>query len=335
MSPSPESTDEPPEPEAHKLSAELLVAILMRQLPVVAVAFIMAYGLTAAGLEYGWVAFLIAPAVLGFMAVIIAAEGHRITYGRAAVISAVSVALLCLLFLILGFEGMICVAMALPLMVPLGIFGGLVAAGVCQQYEPPKSHQRGMSALALPLLIGALALEPHLLPQPPLREVTSSVVINANQQLVWDLVIAFPRIDAPPTGIFQTGIAYPIAARIEGEGVGAMRYCQFNTGDFVEPITQWEAPHTLAFDVTHNPIPMEEWSFYGPIDTPHLHGVFVSERGRFQLNALPNGQVELVGTTWYRQHIWPQWYWGAISDEIVHRIHLRVLEHIRQTAERG
>ena len=42
-------------------------------------------------------------------------------------------------------------------------------------------------------------------------------------------------------------------ARIEGEGVGAIRYCSFSTGDFVEPITAWEKPHRLAFDVVKNP----------------------------------------------------------------------------------
>jgi hypothetical protein len=31
--------------------------------------------------------------------------------------------------------------------------------------------------------------------------------------------------------------------------------------------------------------------------------------------------------------MWPSAYWRVFSDEIIHRIHLRVLEHIRVRAE--
>ena len=48
---------------------------------------------------------------------------------------------------------------------------------------------------------------------------------------------------------FKTGLAYPLRARLVGAGVGAVRHCEFTTGAFVEPITVWDAPHRLAFDV--------------------------------------------------------------------------------------
>lgn len=128
---------------------------------------------------------------------------------------------------------------------------------------------------------------------------------------------AFPEIGSPPGGIFDYGIAYPIRATIEGTGVGAIRRCTFNTGDFVEPITAWEAPRRLAFDVVENPLPMKEWSFWGEIDTPHLHGFMVSERGQFRLTEQPDGTVLLEGTTWYHQNLWPNTYWGTVSDQII------------------
>ena len=60
----------------------------------------------------------------------------------------------------------------------------------------------------------------------------------------------------------------------------------------------------------------------------------VSERGQFLL-AEREGKVFLEGTTWYSHSIAPEFYWGLISDEIIHRIHSRVLEHIKQHAEAG
>jgi hypothetical protein len=59
----------------------------------------------------------------------------------------------------------------------------------------------------------------------------------------------------------------------------------------------------------------------------------VSEQGQFLLTALPNGGTRVEGTTWYRDAIWPAAYWRLWSDYVIHRIHLRVLEHIRTQAE--
>ena len=146
------------------------------------------------------------------------------------------------------------------------------------------------------------------------------------------MVVAFPRIAEPPRGVFRWGIAYPIEARIEGQGVGAVRYCTFSTGDFVEPITAWEEPVRLAFDVTENPPPMKEISIHRDLHAPHLHGHMVSKRGQFHLKQQGN-QVLLEGTTWYTHSLSPAFYWGMISDEIIHRIHRRVLLHIKRHSE--
>ena len=55
--------------------------------------------------------------------------------------------------------------------------------------------------------------------------------------------------------------------------------------------------------------------------------------GQFQLMELPGGRTRLEGTTWYRNAIWPSAYWRVWSDYIIHRIHMRVLEHIKTEAE--
>jgi hypothetical protein len=58
----------------------------------------------------------------------------------------------------------------------------------------------------------------------------------------------------------------------------------------------------------------------------------VSHHGQFQLTER-DGQVVLEGTTWYTHTLAPQWYWGPISDFLIHRIHERVLEQIKRTSE--
>jgi hypothetical protein len=143
----------------------------------------------------------------------------------------------------------------------------------------------------------------------------------------------FPPLPAPSELVFRLGIAYPTKAEIIGQGVGATRYCVFSTGTFVEPITHWEPGRRLSFDVVTQPRPLQEWSPYADVMPPHLDGYFRSRRGEFRLIALPNGRTRLEGSTWYEMRLYPEEYWVLFGDAFVHRIHERVLAHIKREAE--
>src|SRR6266571_4257394 len=135
---------------------------------------------------------------------------------------------------------------------------------------------------------------------------------------------------SPTEALFRLGIAYPIRARIDGVGAGAIRRCEFSTGTFVEPISAWEAPARLSFDITAQPVPLRELSPYGTIAPPHLQGYFRARRGAFRLTALPGGRTLLVGATWYELDIEPRRYWKVPANAIVSAIHRRVLLHIKR-----
>lgn len=280
--------------------------------------------------SYGWTLFLGLPILVSFLSALIfrrtGASSWLAVYG----VSLLSILLLGVLILAFAMDGFLCLLMALPLA------GGLALPGATLGFLLGKRLSHGVVRTAPVILVFAfpflVAFESARPSKPPLHTVTTHIAISAPIQSVWNEVIAFDKIESAPGGIFRLGIAYPIEARIEGRGVGAIRYCVFSTGPFIEPITRWEAPHALEFDVTSNPPPMKEFSPWGPVDTPHLHNTFLSERGRFHLRE-ENGRTILEGTTWYRQSIAPDFYWHRISDHIIHLIHLRVLEHIKKRAE--
>ena len=169
--------------------------------------------------------------------------------------------------------------------------------------------------------------------QAPLIEVRTAVEINATPEQVWRHVVSFAELPEPEEWLFRHGIAYPVRANIYGRGVGAERHCVFSTGSFIEPIEVWDEARLLRFGVTENPPPMQEWTPYRNLHPPHLDGFLVSERGQFLLVSLADGRTRLEGTTWYRHHMWPASYWQLWADFIVHRIHARVLRHIRTLAE--
>ncbi len=227
----------------------------------------------------------------------------------------------------LAIEGLVCLLMALPLAIGLGLVGALFARGSLR--DRPQSL--GLVSLLLFLLPVSAFVEPAR--GPVLHEVRSSVDVDASPTDVWQLVVAFPALPQPTDWIFTSGIAYPTQARIEGAGVGAIRYCEFSTGAFVEPITAWEPGVRLAFDVIASPPPLREWSPYRQLAPPHLDGYLQSRRGEFRLIALPDGRTRLEGSTWYELKVGPDAYWRMFSDALIRRIHLRVLNHVKVLAE--
>ena len=185
--------------------------------------------------------------------------------------------------------------------------------------------------LMLPPLMGAQRR--GAVRTPALFAVVSSVEIDAEPSQVWRHVVEFGDIPPPTDWVLRSGIAYPTHAEIEGRGVGAIRRCVFTTGTFVEPIEEWDEPRLLRFSVKENPPPMREWSPWPGISPPHLEGFLVSKAGQFRLIPLPGGRTRLEGTTWYHHSMSPAGYWRLFSDAIIHRIHLRVLDHVKGLAE--
>ena len=279
---------------------------------------------------YGVTLFVGLPVLVSFLSAFFYGFRREVSFGSAYLVGILSITSVGLMILGFAMDGLICLLMALPLAFALALIGtylGRLAGRAAN----------GRASSILPLILVFLfpclvAFENTHHPAVPLRAITTSVEIDAPLHEVWKAVIAFPRIDSPPDGIFRMGIAYPIEATIHGSGVGAIRHCTFSTGSFVEPITSWDENRLLAFDVTSSPPPMEELSIYQHIDAPHLHGYMASQKGQFRLEQRGN-KVLLEGTTWYRHEMWPQWYWMPITDQIIHKIHQRVLNHIKASVE--
>jgi hypothetical protein len=230
--------------------------------------------------------------------------------------------------ILFAIEGIICLLMAMFLAVPLALLGGVVAYFIQSSY-----HASRVPPVLLLAILPLMGFERIESPKPVQFAVTSTVEINAPMEIVWQNVVSFSELPPVEDWIFKTGLAYPIRAEIKGNGVGAIRHCVFSTGPFVEPITVWDEPRHLRFSVTQMPEPMQEWTFYRHVHPPHLDGYFQTTQGEFRLERLPDGHTRLHGTTWYHNDLWPAYYWKWWSDYLIHRIHLRVLKHVKQLSE--
>lgn len=275
--------------------------------------------------SYGAWLFTGTPFVVGAVTACLLNRRYPASLGETFEVAAMTILIMGGSMVLLAWEGLLCLAMAAPIGVGAAM-AGAVAGRFIALRDP-----RLRGALALMLLPAGPMIEARQ-PAAPLREVTSSLVIAASPEAVWRHVVAFRPISEPRSGIFRFGIAAPLAARIEGEGVGAVRYCQFTTGDFVEPIIHWDPPRRLTFTVEEQPPPLVERSLYAHIAAPHLDGYFRTRRGEFRLTPLGDGRTLLEGSSWYELRIFPAGYWSLIADPIVRRIHERVLRHIGREA---
>jgi hypothetical protein len=227
-----------------------------------------------------------------------------------------------------ALEGAICLIMVVPMAMPVAAFGGLLGKAIADVSRRP-AFELAAALMMLPLW----TCGERFLVNEPERVVLTTVEIDAPPAVVWNNVVSFPDLPAERSWYFHLGIACPERARIFGRGVGAIRHCEFSTGAFIEPITVWDEPRRLAFDVTNQPPPMFELSLYPNVHPPHLTGFLHSTRGEFRLIELPSGHTRLEGRTWYQSATYPSWYWSAWYDFWIHKIHERVLTHIKSLAE--
>jgi hypothetical protein len=220
--------------------------------------------------------------------------------------------------------------MALPLLISVALLG----AGLGRSIARNRDEGHLPAVITLMVLPVAILLEPAHATGRMLHEVRSAMVIDAPADRIWPHVVAFGPIAEPTDLLSRAGIAYPRDVRIDGAGVGAIRYCVFSTGTFVEKVTVWEPGRRLTFDVTASPPPLRELSPYRDVHPAHLDGYLRSRRGEFRLIPLSGGRTRVEGSSWYELEMAPEGYWQLFSDALIHRIHRRVFDHIKSEVER-
>ena len=281
--------------------------------------------------QYGLALFVGLPIYCGVLPIIIYAHRHNRTHWEAVGIACLTLLVVGFAVIVFALDGLICILMAAPLACLLAFAGALVANFLMSSRHKTRNMMPMLIACALlPFMVGFEAR--YDLP-PPTSVVVSSIDIAATPETIWKFIPEIPSIPGPSEMIFRTGLAYPVRSEMEGSGVGSKRLCILSTGPLHETVTAWNPGHLLRFDVTSCPPSMHELSIYHDLQTPHLENFMISEWGQFELIPLDATHTRLEGTSQYHNRMWPSQYWLPISDWIVHRIHVRVLNFIKLEAE--
>ena len=254
------------------------------------------------------------------------------SFGQAIAAALTLIGTIILILCAMAMEGIVCVVMAAPFGAALAFLGVTVGYFLART----KAGDGTLQSAAWLSIVVMVAVEGWNPPAPLEATTSSEVVINAPVERVWAELHDIR--DLPPTEnlLFQFGIAHPMGTVTDGQGVGAARLCQLSTGDMPEIVTVWKPGQELRFKVLSTPPSMRETGFFGKtIDTTHIHSAYASLDGGFKLTALPDGRTRLLGESHYLLNIAPASYWNLWTEEIVHMVQRRVLEHVKTRAEAG
>ncbi len=272
------------------------------------------------------------------MGAMVAFLGMTLTQKRGISYWGVAMPTLCLgigigVSVVTGFEAVFCVLVAAPILWPLTILGGILTALIVRKTTGGRTY---ISAVVL-LPYAVAPLEQSLELPEEILTVENHIGIDAPREEVWEQIASVPAIspeELPWSWVHALGFPKPIAAVLEGEGVGAVRIATFEREvSFFEWVTEWAPGEAIGFSIDADPqfVPTNAFDqhvivggrFYDVLD------------GRYEIRMGDDGGLVLHLSSRHRlnTHLgrYASWWSGLIMSEIQGSI----LEVIRKRAETG
>lgn len=236
----------------------------------------------------------------------------------------------------LGAEGLVCVVMVMPFWFVAGIGGGLAALYMTRKKQREGSDDTRIRSVGLALLpfvlIGTEAWFP---PQWETRNVTRSVVVDAEPGTIWPLLISIRNIEADEGKANFTqdwlGIPRPTDAQLVERDDETLRKARWGEDiRFEEIITEARPGHSMA------------WRFSFPDASLQNHTdrhispdgeVLKIDSGRYNIARLADGRSRIALTTTYRMRTRLGWYFGWWGERLLGDVQANVLTIVKDRSE--
>jgi hypothetical protein len=280
-----------------------------------------------------WGFLMLGPFVMGLLTISRAESRAPISIWKWIFAPWLAVALMMLAVAAIGFEGWICIVMALPIALIFASVGGIVA-GVFQRIRKRRLPVTTLSCFALlPFVLAPM--EARLSAPRQTRTVSSEILIHASPAIIWRNIERVPAIapsELQPTWTHLIGFPRPVQATLSDEGVGGVRHASFEHGLlFIETITDLEPNHHLAFRIK--------------ADTPNIPTTTLDEHvtiggryfdvldGEYTLEPLANGDTILHLISHERLSTDFNRYAGLWTDSVMQNLQSSILKVIQHRCE--
>lgn len=232
-----------------------------------------------------------------------------------------------------GWEGSICIVMALPAFMLMGSIGG-----ICEQTARRKLSDRSQMGALLGMLLLPYAASPieqmTALPR-QVRTVETEIVIAADVDTVWQEIIRVPAIRAEEQRfnlVHLIGIPKPVEATLSHEGVGGVRHATFEHGvTFVETINEWEPKQSLAFTIDAVAETMDVEDLNAKVVVGGAY--FDTLDGRYAIEPLADGTLRLHLASAHRLSTRFNFYAGWWTDWVMRSTQNYILEVVKARCE--
>lgn len=232
---------------------------------------------------------------------------------------------------VLGWEGMICVIMALPLLLLMASAGGMMTYA-----EQVRSRTSLPVLLALPYLVAPL--EQRIQTPRRLAETVTEIEIAAPPSAVWPLVASVDSIrpeEQRPALYLSLGFPKPISATLSRPGLGGIRSARFEHGlTFTETVTEWVPERRLSFTIDPNTesVPPTALDAHVTVGGPHFDVL----TGTYELYPIAGGRgTRLVLRSTHRLSTRFNPYAGWWVERVMASIQAHISEVHKARAEQG
>ncbi|MFN8287313.1 MAG: TIGR01777 family oxidoreductase [Chitinophagales bacterium] len=278
--------------------------------------------------EYGSTLFLILPTSVGFTWAMLKSRNKLQSFGKLISSTALIGVMLCFLFILAGAEGLICVAMALPIIVPLMAIGAVFA------YFVQSKVWARIYAPMLVLLINPIGILYDLKLQDfESSKITTEITVHASDKQVWHQLENPFGFGATNYFFLKRGVSYPTAMKLEKKDNCNFLACNYSNGNLTATVDSLEKNRLLHFRFKEAPISMSETSIYPNIEPEHIRSKFFIDYGEFRIIPINDTTCKVLATTAYKYKVGPTWYWRLWSDRLVNQIHEHVLEKLKVKTE--
>lgn len=227
------------------------------------------------------------------------------------------IGILIFLGLILGsaLEGLLCVVMAVPIIIPLVWLGTLTSRFLTKK-GIIKSRQN-LNSLLIPLLFVLLGIpfEKFLFANHPrTEEVRTTRIYPYTPMQVYDMLKSVDTLVAEKSFLMKLGLPVPEKCTLEKEEIGGIRTCYFNAGTITEKITGLEKGKILKMSVVDDKFIGLNWLRFKEAD--------------YYFEAVGMDSCRLTRLTTYASVLKPGFYWAPLEKAAIGQEHNYVLDNL-------
>lgn len=221
-----------------------------------------------------------------------------------------------------GAEGLLCVALAFPLLflsIFIGFWLGWLVRRRYLRGEKNSTLLKGLLVLVSGLVVmGSDHAERAYHSSVEYETFVSRVTVPVSPDVAWRLVERMERLDGPRPLLLKLGLPVPNTCVLEGSGVGARRTCYFDQGYIAQQATRWDVPTAMDLKITGADLPGITWLSY--VDAS------------YRFTATASG-TEIVRSTRIATRLYPRWYWRFFEERGVTAEHDFVLGDVLHRAQ--